>query len=386
MSATPLAATWPEEAIPEINLEGNSVRVPDAVSLMSLADVRPDIAKTLLGDRFLCVGGGLLFVGPSGIGKSSASVQQDILWAMGRPAFRIYPARCLRVLCIQAENDDGDLGEMARGVCEGLHLTKADGNAIRDQVLYVSERAHTGDRFLTGVVAPLLEKYRPNLLRLDPLLAYLGDDVNDQRATAAFLRAGLNPLLEQFNCAAIINHHTPKVVNRDTSGWRASDWMYSGAGSADLTNWCRAALVIDPTYAPHVFRFIAAKRGGRVGWRDEEDGSTIYERMFRHETTGGLCWHEATAADLAEVESNKQKRKRKPPPKTKEDFMTLVPSEGAISKNMLMSRAQDNGVGEKRTRGFLSELIEAGDLHEWRVPRPKTNPEIRISRQPQPLA
>jgi hypothetical protein len=161
--------------------------------------------------------------------------------------------------------------------------------------------------------------------------------------------------------------------------------MYSGAGSADLTNWCRAALVIDPTYAPHVFRFIAAKRGGRVGWRDEEDGSTIYERMFRHETTGGLCWHEATAADLAEVESNKQKRKQKPPPKTKEDFMALVPSEGAISKNTLMSRAQDNRIGEKRTRGFLSELIEAGDLHEWRVPRPKTNPEIRISRHPQPL-
>ena len=383
MSAAPLAETWDGDIAPEINLAENLVGLPDAVSLMSLADASPDPSKTLLGNRFLCVAGGLLFVGPSGIGKSSASVQQDILWALGRPAFGIHPARPLRTLCIQAENDDGDLGEMARGVCEGLHLTNGDRNAIRDQVLYVSERAHTGLRFLTTIVAPLLGKHRPDILRLDPLLAYLGDDVNDQRATAAFLRNGLNPLLEQFNCAVIINHHTPKVVNRDTSAWRASDWMYSGAGSADLTNWCRAALVIDPTYAPYVFRFIAAKRGGRVGWRDEDDGSTIYERIFCHETGGGLCWHEATDKDIEEVESNK--RKRKTPSKTKEDLMALVPADGAISKNVLISRAQDNGCGEKRSRGFLTELIESGDLYEWRVPRPKTNPEIRISRHEQPL-
>src|SRR6266480_4372972 len=116
MSGTPLAATWPEEAIPEINAEGKPIRLPDAVSLMSLADAKPDMAKTLLGNRFLCIGGALLFVGPSGIGKSSASVQQDILWALGREAFGIRPARPLRLLTVQAENDGGDLGEMARGV------------------------------------------------------------------------------------------------------------------------------------------------------------------------------------------------------------------------------------------------------------------------------
>ena len=271
---------------------------------------------------------------------------------------------------------------MARGVCEGLRLTNEDRAAIRDRVLYVSERARTGLGFLTGVVGPLLEKHPSDILRIDPLLAYLGDDVNDQRATAAFLRTGLNPLLEQFKCAAIINHHTPKVVNRDTSAWRASDWMYSGAGSADLTNWCRAALVIDPTHAVHVFRFIAAKRGRRVGWRDEE-GSPIFVRMFCHGTDGSLCWHEATVEDLEKIESYKAGRKGAS--KTKEDFMALVPADGSISKNVLLSQAQSNGHGEKRARGFLSELVDKGDLHEWRIPRPKTNPEIRISRHQQPL-
>ncbi len=355
---------------------------PAPVSLMALADVKPDPAKTLLGNRFLCVGGGMLFVGPSGIGKSSASVQQDILWALGREAFGIKPARPLRILCIQAENDDGDLGEMARGVIAGLHLSAEDRDAIRDCVLYVSERTHTGHSFLGSVVAPLLEKHRPDILRIDPLLAYLGADVNVAEATAAFLRTGLNPLLEQFNCGVIINHHTPKVTNRDTSNWRASDWMYAGAGSADVTNWCRAALVIDPTHAGHVFKLIAAKRGGLIGWRNDA-GEKIYERLFCHERNGGICWLEATEEDMAQMEAAKPGKRG--PVKTKEDLKALVPMNDAISKSALLSSAQTKGIGEKRARGFLAELLGDGEVHEWRISRPKTNPEIRVSRHEQTL-
>ena len=80
------------------------------------------------------------------------------------------------------------------------------------------------------------------------------------------------PLLAQFQCAGIIVHHTPKVTFRDTKEWKASDWMYAGAGAADITNWSRAALVIDPTTNPRVFRFVAAKRQSRIGWADEVTG------------------------------------------------------------------------------------------------------------------
>src|SRR6266567_3571133 len=147
-----LVTAWPKSApeSPEIILP------PDAVSLIALGEREPDPEETLLGHRFLCRKGGLLFVGPSGIGKSSASVQQDLLWALGRPAFGIAPARPLRILTIQAENDDGDLGEMVRGVCDALKLTPADKEAVRDRVLYVSERARTGLQFLTKVIEPLL--------------------------------------------------------------------------------------------------------------------------------------------------------------------------------------------------------------------------------------
>jgi hypothetical protein len=354
---------------------------PDAVSLIALGERESDPTQTLLGRRFLCRGGGLLFVGPSGIGKSSAGVQQDLLWGLGRPAFGIVPASLLRILTVQAENDDGDLGEMVRGVSSALNLTAEDKETIRNSVLYVSERARTGALLLAEVIEPLLEKHRPDILRIDPLLAYLGADINDAKETAAFLRNGLNPLLEKYNCGAIINHHTPKVINRDTRGWRASDWMYAGAGSADLTNWARAILVIDPTHAQHVYKFIAAKRGGRIGWR-HEDGDVKYIRYFCHDRTpDGLAWHAATADDELQVEMKKPKKSGVS--KTKEDLYNLVPVEGTIPKNALVSLAQSMGIGSNRARGFISELVDAGELHVGQRKRPKTNPEILISRHRQ---
>jgi len=44
----------------------------------------------------------------------------------GRPAFGIEPTRPLRILCIQAENDAGDMTEMAVGVMNGLSLSAED--------------------------------------------------------------------------------------------------------------------------------------------------------------------------------------------------------------------------------------------------------------------
>ena len=187
------------------------------------ADTMTDERKTLLGSRFLCVDGGLLFRRAIGVGKSSASVQQDILWLTGREAFGIRPARPLRHSHDKPKTMR-ETGDTARGVCAGLHLDTEASAAVGDDVLYVSERSHTGSSFLASVVAPLLEKYRPDILRIDPLLAYLGGDVTDANYS------GLSPCRFESASGAlqlrvIVNHHTPKVVNRDTSAWCLSDYV-----------------------------------------------------------------------------------------------------------------------------------------------------------------
>ena len=357
---------------------------PEGSPLTDLADTHPDPEKTLLGNRYLCTGGSMLFVGPSGIGKSSASVQQDILWSLGREAFGIRPARPLRILTVQAENDDGDIGEMARGVGLGLDLTGDDWAAVRERVIYVHENRRSGAEFLARL-RKLLRRWRPHLVRIDPLFAYTEGDVIKPENTKALLRDGLNPLLDEFQCGAIVCHHTPKST-RGTSAWRDSDWMYAAAGNADITNWARAVLVIDPTHHTGIFRFIAAKRQRRIGWVDEE-GNNQHIRHYCHAGNGTISWRHAGEEDLAAAEAAAADNRRAASGKslatikTKADVLALVPAAGSMSKNALIAKANSGGMGLNRAKGLLDELIHDEDLYLVRRDRAGTRPELHVSRQ-----
>ena len=360
------------------------------IPLMDISSGEPDPRKTLLGNRFLCVGGGCLFIGPSGIGKSSASAQQDILWSIGKEAFGIRPQRPLRILTIQAENDEEDIAEMRDGVLRGLELTDEEIEQCRENLFYANEIRRTGTNFLLAVRTHL-EKARLqgksfDLLRIDPFLAYLGDDPIDTEATAAFLRNGLNPILNEFRVGCIVNHHTPKVANRDTSAWRASDWAYAGGGSADITNWARAILVIDPTYDQSTFKFIAAKRGARIGWTNASGEREVF-RHFCH-ASNGIYWRPADEADLQAVESAqpaKGKYGNAKPRKTPEEMIALVPLTGSILKEKLKRLARAAGFTKHGADEILKEIIADGLVHEWKIKRSKTNDEKQISRHEQNL-
>jgi AAA domain len=342
---------------------GNHIR-----PLIDFADMRPDPSKTLLGARFLCVEGGLLFVGPSGIGKTSASIQQDLLWSVGKPAFGIVPAGPLKILTIQAEDDEGDLSEIVAGVKDGLQLSPQQCQQSRENCFYIKEKSHTGIWFLKTVVKPLLEKYRPSLLRINPLQAYLGGDVKDTSLTANFLRTTLNPLLAEFQCGCVIVHHTPKVTFRDTKDWKASDWMYAGAGTADITNWCRAALVIDPTISPSIFRFIAAKRASRIGWRNEATGDSEFIRHFAHADNGTIFWRAASAEEVKEAQAKKGDQK------LEEKILELVPPWPLelFRPEIVELAKRKHKIGENTTRRIVLILIEKGALQVIQKPRSGT--------------
>ena len=332
----------------------------------------------LLRHRFLCRGGGLLIVGPTGIGKSSLEMQMMILWALGREVFGIVPTRPLRSLLVQAENDDGDLIEMRDGVIRGLELSREDASAACERIIVVREDCRTGVGFIAGTLRPLLDQHRPDLLWIDPALSYLGGEASSQKDVGGFLRNGLNPLLREFGCGGVVVHHTNKPASgREKPDWQAGDFAYLGSGSIEWAGWARGVLAVRSVGSHLVFELRAAKRGARLRWKAPDGETTVYAKLIAHSGTPGLiCWREA---EPSEAPTGRGRRTY-----GKDDLLAHVPPVEPISKEALRSKANGAGIAFNRINGLLAELLADGALHEWRVKRPRTNPLRMVSRSPQP--
>lgn len=255
----------------------------------------------LLRRRFLCRGGALLLVGPTGVGKSSLAMQAALLWSLGLHAFGIEPARPLRILIIQAENDEGDMAEMRDGVLGGLSLRDADRDAACAGVQIVTEDCRTRERF-TSFLDGLLERHPTDLVIVDPAFAYLGGDASSQRDVSPFLRNMLNPVIHRHNVGLIMVHHSNKPATGDQKAqWQAGDYAYLGAGSAEFANWARGVIALRSIGSDTVFQLLAPKRGRRLGWVDDRGQPTVVRHIAYHREPGVICWREPDAAEMIDL-------------------------------------------------------------------------------------
>jgi hypothetical protein len=352
---------------------------PEAKLLSALVAHVTDDPNELLKNRFLCRGGGLLLVGPTGIGKSSLAMQAMILWAIGRALFEIQPVKPLKSLLIQAENDEGDLAEMRDGVMAGLRLTDEQRQKAMENIMVVREDSRTGMAFFAVTVGPLLEKHRPDLLWIDPALAYLGGDAGSQKDVGGFLRNMLNPLVHDVNCGVVVVHHTNKpAVGKEKPDWSGGDFAYLGGGSAEWANWARAVIALRSLGSHSVFELRAAKRGARLGWKESDGETTAFAKNIAHANEPGvICWREADESEVP------QSAKAKQIP-TKEDILPHVPMDKPISKESLRGKANAAGIALNKINPLIAELIDDGALFEWQETRTGTNARKLLSRKPQP--
>jgi hypothetical protein len=333
-----------------------------------------DDGRELICDRFLCRAGSLLFVGPTGAGKSSAAMQAGILWSIGKPFFGLRPSAQLHVLYVQAENDPGDLYEIRNGIYEGLKIAPSDGRTAGNNVRIATVNDAVGDRFLSGVLRPLLAEHHPDLLILDPLLAYIGGDVTRQDVTANFVRSGLQPAIAEADCGLLMVHHPPKP-RKDTGTNKSGDDAYFGAGSADLANWARAVIVLKPTTHHGIYELRLAKRGQRAGWVEADGATPRFEHTIAHGQRGLIYWRD--------VEDGEQ-FKAMPNDSAANDLLALVPLTGSILKSTWLEKARAKGIGEKRAGRILETLAGEQRVHFWRCPRPNCRPAVALARESQP--
>jgi hypothetical protein len=277
----------------------------------------------LLKWRFLYRGGICLLCGPTGVGKSALGMQGAMHWSVGRDFFgilpgEVYQAAGMRILLVQAENDEGDLAEMRDGVLAGCEDLGEEEKALalkRVTVCTICDKS--AEAFAAAVEALLVERGPVHqgspeaiavqgcafdLVIVDPAFAYLGGDSNSQKDVSHFMRELLNPLLQKHRVGMILLHHTNKPLRgKEKESWAAGDYAYLGAGSAEWINPARAALAIRSLGSDTVFELRAPKRGKRLRWVDADGEPTVVKYIAHHREPGVICWREATADEVADV-------------------------------------------------------------------------------------
>lgn len=338
-------------------------------SLTEIAGRDIDHSKTLLGKRWLCSGArGGLVVAPTGVGKSVVTNQSSAFWSIGESAFGIEPSRPLRILIVQAENDAGDETESTAGIFRHFDFSEEERALIGKNTLTVRLRGLTGAAFL-ATLRGMVREWKPDVVIIDPLGVYIrGGDVKDSVAVSEFFDDGpnaLNVLTAELDFGALVICHTPKTNHRDTSGWKSTDWAYASAGSAVLNNSTGCSLVIDQVDAEgKVFKFIAAKRGSRLGWPDGV-------KYFCH-GDDGIYWRDARPEDLRFEDVAEMLRL------STDHVLEILREHGsgaALQKNVLISKARlpsaclPKGLPKARAREAIDLCAAEGRVWESTVNR-----------------
>lgn len=288
--------------------------LPDRLSpsAMRKFDKKHD-PDNVLGERWLCRSDSCLIIGSSGIGKSSLVMQAAVAWGIGRPFFGINPVRPLKSVILQAEDNFGDCAEIYQGV---VNLHPAD---VQDQidaaVSVVKVTGRVGRDFL-GLARELVRQHKADLLWINPLMRFFAGEINSQKEVCEWTEA-LHEILAQTGAVCFLTHHTNKIRPknaRDKTVETTDSAMYSGAGSASLTNFVRAAIDISRVNGP-VFKLRLSKRGFRAAVIDEDSNQRVDEIFIRHDQSGSIAWLQAdTPAEVTE------KRAGRKPTFTFDDF------------------------------------------------------------------
>jgi hypothetical protein len=261
-----------------------------------VADAGGREAENLLGNGFLRRGQGGLIVGPTGIGKSSLTMQAAFLWASGESFFGIRPQAPLRTLIIQSENDDDDLVEMRDGILDGLKLSAGDRERVAANVR--TRRCFVSGAAFLSELGRELRKHPADLVLIDPLFAFAACDLVNQAELSHFLRELFQPFLIEHRIGGILVHHTNKPqAAKPGTGPRSGDHAYSGSGHNELANWPRFVASVRNLGSRTVFELRIGKRWQRAGICDTTGGA-IDNLLIQHGKSG-IYWQSADAADLA---------------------------------------------------------------------------------------
>lgn len=291
------------------------------VSLADLPPFRPESENEdiLIRGRWLERGGAAFVVSTAGTGKSIHSVQGAMCWSMGLPFAGLSPRKALKIWIFQSEDSPSRVAIDREDITAELREQhpNVDWSEAWRRVKLVKLRGKVGAEWLDSLRRLLASAKRrgdlPDVIIINPFLAFIGGPITDGQYVTPFLRGGtinrvktcgLQAILEEFSVGALIYHHTPKPPSaKEIDAWIKSPFPeYQGAGSSDITNWGRSFItMMKVPNNPRMVMLTAGKNGGGLGW-DEVDGA---RRKYLHWSDGDSvdtgarhAWREATEDEI----------------------------------------------------------------------------------------
>lgn len=315
----------PDEAIARAKEQAEIDRFHETVrSIDDLGDYRDeaDDPNVLIYGPWLERGGSAFWVSTAGTGKSIASIQLAHAMSAGLPFCGLRPRRPLKFWVFQSEDSPRRVAQDridVRAELADLH-PEVDWQTVGRTIKFPRLDGAVGVAFLASLdhLLAFAEKQgeKPDVIILNPLLAFVGGPISDGAYVTPFLRGGeighsptcgLQSILERHGVAVLVFHHTPKPpTEKELDGWMKSQFPeYQGAGSSDITNWGRSFVtMMRVKNHPSMVCVTAGKNGAELGW--ERIGGA-YRRYMAYSNEPGVsgkgrhAWRELSQEEYDEI-------------------------------------------------------------------------------------
>ena len=230
---------------------------------------------------------------PTGVGKSALVMGWAMASCLGETTFDVEgmaPREQLRVLIIQAENDEGDLAEPFQDIIKASEMTGDDIQRIRERLTIIENDTDCGNDFCETLNGRMRD------VQTRCCLDRSVDGVCGWRCSSSanmtkFLRNIVQPIVTKNQILLGWVHHVGKPSG-DANGHEKSDEQkkYSGLGTSDMQNvWREVINMSDQGDGLYQLKF--SKRGNRLSLKDEE--GRITKTLNIEHSDNAIIWRRA---------------------------------------------------------------------------------------------
>lgn len=281
-----------------------------------------------LVDGILPAGGQGILGGDAGVGKTWLLLSMALSVAAGMPWLDTYSTKQGRVLFIDEEGSEALLRRRLHRLRLGLGL---DADLPLD--FLIGAGVNLSDPSSIDRLRPLLADTQPILVFIDSLIRVHRANENDA-AMMAGVMSELKALGREFGCAFILTHHARKISAISNA---ASQML---RGTTDLRAFVDSHL------------FTRRKKAGGIVIQHEKSRFAEPVHAFEVELTDD---GDATVLRyLGEVEGDSASKQER----AEELIIGLLAEDGELTRQDILRRAKDAGLGEHAVDGALASLLK----------------------------